>query len=168
MLNPNKKGGKMTLIKWKNSDLADRFTLPTVFSDFFDTDFNDTGIRRFVPAVNIMENNDEFKIELAAPGLKKNDFKIEVDNGVLTISSEKRTEHEEKSGGNGNGNKNNENASRYTKREFSYTSFRRTFSLPETVNSDNIDANYTDGVLTLTLPKKEEAKPKPARQIEIK
>jgi HSP20 family protein len=155
----------MTLIKWRNSDLAERFALPTVFSDFFDTDLDTGEMRRFVPAVNVIENNDEFKIELAAPGLKRSDFKIEVDNGVLTISSEKKTEREEKSGGE---KESNRNGSRYTKREFSYTSFRRSFSLPETVNSDNIQANYTDGVLMLTLPKREEAKPKPARQIEIK
>jgi len=156
----------MTLIKWRNSDLAERFGLPTIFSDFFDSDFNTDDMRRFVPAVNVMENNDEFKIELAAPGLKREDFKIEVDNGVLTISSEKKTGREEKNGEGRNGKDNN--GTRYTKREFSYTSFKRSFSLPETVNSDDIEANYTDGVLMLTLPKREEAKPKPARQIEIK
>lgn len=157
----------MTLIKWRNSDLAERFSLPTVFSDFFDSDFNGNEMSRFVPAVNIMENNDEFKIELAAPGLKREDFKIEVDNGVLTISSEKRTEREEKNGERRNGNSNENNGNRYTKREFSYTSFKRSFSLPETVNSEDIKANYIDGVLMLTLPKREEAKPKPARQIAI-
>ena len=159
----------MTLIKWRNPDLAERFGLPTMFSDFFDSDFNSNEMRRYVPAVNIMENNDEFRIELAAPGLKRDEFKIEIDNGVLTISSEKKTEHEESDNENSKGNKQGDNnAPRYTKREFSYTSFRRSFSLPETVNSDNIGAKYTDGVLTLTLPKREEAKPKPARQIEIK
>ncbi len=109
-----------------------------------------------VPAVNIKETDDSFGIELAAPGKVKEDFNIEIDHNVLTISSEEKTEKEEK-----------DNQGRYTRREFSYTSFRRAFTLPESVNTDSINASYENGVLHVTLPKKVEALPKPKRLIEI-
>jgi HSP20 family protein len=109
-----------------------------------------------VPAVNIKETDTNFGIELAAPGKTKEDFNIEIDHNVLTISSEEKTEKEEK-----------DNDGKYTRREFSYSSFRRSFTLPETVNSDAINATYENGILTISLPKKEEALPKPKRLIEI-
>ncbi|WP_298139808.1 Hsp20/alpha crystallin family protein [Flavobacterium sp.] len=115
------------------------------------------GIQNFntnVPAVNIKETDTSFGIELAAPGKKKEDFNIEIDHNVLTISSESKLEKEESEG-------------KYTRREFSYSSFRRAFTLPETVNTENINATYEDGVLYVALPKKEEALPKPKRLIEI-
>ena len=93
-------------------------------------------------------------LELAAPGLKKSDFKIEVTNNVLNISSEKESNKEE----------NNEGFSR---KEFSYHSFSRSFNLPQSVNKDSITASYTDGVLSVSIPKREEAKEKPARLIDI-
>ena len=107
-----------------------------------------------LPAVNIKENKDEYILELAIPGLKKSDFDIDVDNKVLSISSEIETSNEEKE----------EN---YTRREFGYSSFKRTFTLPDTVDSDKVNATYTDGILSVNLPKREEAKEKPARRIEI-
>lgn len=109
-----------------------------------------------IPAVNIKETDTNFGIELAAPGKTKEDFNIEIDHNVLTISSEEKTEKEE-----------NDNQGKYTRREFSYSSFRRAFTLPESVNADSINATYENGVLQVTLPKREEALPKPKRMIEI-
>jgi HSP20 family protein len=108
-----------------------------------------------LPAVNIKETNNEFLLELAAPGMKKSDFNIEVDNKVLSISSEVSAKNETE----------NDN---YIRREFGYASFKRTFNLPETVDSLNVSANYNDGILTVNLPKREEAIPKPPKRIEIK
>jgi len=115
------------------------------------------GIQNFntnVPAVNIKETDTSFGIELAAPGKKKEDFNIEIDHNVLTISSEEKTEKEETEG-------------KYTRKEFSYSSFRRAFTLPETVNTESINATYENGVLYVALPKREEALPKPKLLIEI-
>jgi HSP20 family protein len=107
-----------------------------------------------VPAVNILERKDDFIIELAVPGMNKNDFKLEVDKGVLSISAEKKEEVKDEN-------------ERFTRKEFSYTSFKRSFSLPEHVNTENITAEYKDGVLMMVLPKKEEAKAKASREIKI-
>jgi HSP20 family protein len=151
----------MTLIKWKNEParVRDAFPfMPTMVNDFFGGIFNDDflnkEVMRYVPSVNISERADDFRIELAAPGYTKEDFKIEADNGVLTISSEKQAE------------KKNEN-DRYTRREFSYSSFSRSFSMPEHVDAEKISAEYNNGLLTLTLPKRDEAKKKPLREIKI-
>jgi HSP20 family protein len=107
-----------------------------------------------LPAVNIKENEKDFELELSVPGRKKEDFNIEIDTDVLTVSSEIKTEDEV--------TKDN-----YTRREFSSTSFKRSFNLPETVDSDKIDANYVDGILKFRMPKREEALPKPKRLIEL-
>lgn len=107
-----------------------------------------------LPAVNVREGETEFTLELAIPGRQKEDFNIEVDDHVLTISMEIKDEKEEKEEG-------------FTRREFKYGSFKRAFTLPETVNEDAIEANYQAGILRFTLPKKEEALPKPKRLIEI-
>ena len=109
-----------------------------------------------IPAVNVKENDTSFELELAVPGKTKDDFNIEIDRNVLTISSEFKNENEEIDG-----------EGRYTLKEFSYSSFRRSFTLPETVNAENINAFYENGVLNVMLPKKEEALPKPKRLIEI-
>jgi HSP20 family protein len=141
----------MNLIK-RNSNLI----LPSLLDEIFKPDWNG-GIQNFnttIPAVNIKESEVDFKLELFAPGLKKEDFKIEIDQRTLSISSEKQTETEE----------NNE---KYSRKEFSFSSFKRTFNLPETVNFDAIEANYESGILHLSLPKREEALPKPKRTIEI-
>ncbi|MFW5757334.1 MAG: Hsp20/alpha crystallin family protein [Bacteroidota bacterium] len=138
--------------------------LPTwsnLVNDFFSTGFNDWHNRHYsstnttLPAVNIKENGGSFVVEMAAPGMSKEDFKIHLDNDVLTISSQKEKDKENKEG------------ERYTRREFSYLSFTRSFNLPETVESEKITAKYHDGILLLEIPKKEEAKQKPAKQIAI-
>jgi HSP20 family protein len=149
----------MTLIKWKNNKPANAFdTMPSLFNDFFEGMFNNDLMNRemmhYVPSVNIAERKDDFRIELAAPGYSREDFKVEHDNGVLTISSEKKNEK-------------SENDDRYTRQEFSYASFKRTFSLPEYVDAEKISAEYKNGLLTLTIPKMEEAKQKPVKEIKI-
>lgn len=145
----------MTLVKFRNRDL-----FPSMFSEFFDRDFFDTSNMGFnnstMPAVNIKETKEDFVVEVAAPGMKKDDFKIELDNNLLVISSEKEEHNEEKGEG------------EFTRREFSYQSFKRTFTLPKTIEDGKIAAKYNDGVLLITLPKKEEAKEKPKKLIAIK
>ena len=108
-----------------------------------------------VPAANIIEADDHFDIELAAPGNKKSDFTIEMDEGVLTISSETKTKSTEKEGS-------------FTRKEFGYSTFKRSFNIPETVSVDKISANYKEGILTVSLPKKAEALPQPKKLISIK
>lgn len=110
-----------------------------------------------MPKVNIVEDNDNFRVEVAAPGMKKDDFHVELDNDMLTISSEVTHESED-----------NHNDQRYNRKEFSYHSFKRSFYLPNTVESDKIEAKYNDGILSLVIPKKEEAKRKPVKKISIK
>jgi len=129
---------------------------PSLMNDFMGPDwFGGTDKwNTSVPAVNIKDNTESFELELAVPGMKKDDFTVEIDNDVLTISSEMKSENEEK--------KDN-----YTRKEFSYSSFKRAFTLPETVDGAKIDAKYEDGILKLTLPKKQEALPKPKRLISI-
>ena len=128
-----------------------RFNQYPALTDFFEAlekNFFNTAEERYqgdVPAVNIKEENDKFVLEMAAPGMKKNDFHISLEENVLTISSEKKEEKEEK----------NDN---YTRREFFYNTFTRSFTLPENVDVENIKADYKNGILTLNLPKKEEAK----------
>jgi HSP20 family protein len=135
-----------------------RFSRPALANDFFRTKFmndwldEETGFS--TPAVNIAEGKEDFRIEVAAPGLDKNDFKIDLDHNVLTISSEKE-------------NKKEENEGSYSRREFSYSSFRRSFTLPESVEYDKITASHKNGILYITIPKRDEAKVKPARQIAI-
>ncbi|GAB2774483.1 Hsp20/alpha crystallin family protein [Salinimicrobium soli] len=135
--------------------------LPSVFDDMFKTDWlggttNVNSIGTSIPAVNIQETEDNFMVAVAAPGKTKEDFTIELDNDVLTISSEEKKESE-----------NTEKNGRYTRKEFSYSNFKRSFSLPETVESEKISASYNNGVLEIMLPKKEEAKVQPKRMIEI-
>ncbi|MDO1511436.1 Hsp20/alpha crystallin family protein [Maribacter confluentis] len=133
---------------WSNwiDDLFNR-DLPSVFTSNFNTGIS-------LPKVNIKETADAFMVEMAVPGLKKSDFHIDLDNQVLSIYTETKEDKEEKN-------------SNYTRREFGYASFKRSFTLPETVDDDKINANYTDGILSILLPKKEEAKQKPARNIKI-
>lgn len=141
----------MTLIK-RSNDL-----LPTFFDDFFGRDWflnNDLNQTNTLPAVNIIDNADNFEVEMVAPGLEKKHFKVELDNQLLTISYEKNDSSEK-------------NEKNYTKREFSYTSFQRSFTLPQIVESDKIKAKYNDGLLTVLIPKKEEAKQRPSRMISI-
>lgn len=137
--------------------------LPSIFDDFFNTDYNDWGFKNnsltntTLPAVNIVECEDKFLVEMAAPGMTKGDFQIMLDNEMLTISSEKEIKNEL-----------DEN-DRYSRREFSYQTFKRTFQLPKSVVDDSkIEAAYNNGILQIMIPKKEEAKALPPRKIKIK
>ncbi len=136
--------------------------LPSLIENFFGRDMNDlfnTSVSSFnnVPAVNVVEHEDGFQIEVAAPGLKKEDFKLNLNHNNLTISGSRETTREDE----------DKADKRYTRREFNYSSFQRTFTLPTSVNVDAIRASYTDGLLNIEVPKREEAKVKPPRQIEI-
>jgi HSP20 family protein len=134
---------------------------PSLFDRFFDNDLFDWSSRNFsntnttLPSVNIKESRENFEVEMAAPGLSKNDFKIELNHDLLTITSEKELEKETK------------DDQQFTQREFSYQSFSRSFSLPNSADGEKIEARYDNGILRIIIPKKEEAKPKPARQIRI-
>jgi HSP20 family protein len=129
--------------------MVDEFFGKDFLSNIFDTQ---TGIS--MPSVNIIEGKEDFKIEVAAPGLEKKDFKIDLNNSVLTISSEKEL-------------KNEQTEDKYMRREFSYSTFQRSFALPNTVDAEKINASYKEGILSVLIPKKEEAKEKPARTIKI-
>ena len=147
------------IVKFKNepaSRMMDRSPVMfnELFNDFFDGVLNNNANKFNTPAVNISEDNENFKLELAAPGLKKEDFKISIDENLLSISAEKKEEK-------------NETNSKFTRKEFSFSSFKRSFTLPEFVDSDKVSAEYHNGVMTLVIPKREEAKPKPTREIKI-
>jgi HSP20 family protein len=139
---------------------GDRF--PSVFDDFFkpwNEWFTNGGLLSKplnVPAVNVIENHNEYKVSVAAPGMKKSDFEIDMEGNMLTIGSEKEETKEEKD-------------EQYTRKEFSYSSFRRSFSIPEDVKQDKIEASYEDGVLKISLPKKDDTKTKSvSKHISIK
>jgi len=146
LVNSNSNQNFPTLSNWLD-DIFNRDLVPSVFTSNFNT-----GIT--LPKVNIKETANDFAVEMAVPGLKKSDFQIDIDNQVLSISTETKEDNERKE----------EN---YTRREFGYSSFKRTFTLPESVNADKINASYNEGILSILLPKKEEAKQKPARSIKI-
>ncbi len=138
-------------------NLRNRTMLPNLLDEFFGnepTNFFKASSEYTMPSVNITENKDEFAIDFAAPGLKKDDFQIDFHNDVLKISSEKKE------------NKENKNE-KEVRREFFYSSFERTFILPDSVDSDKIEASYKDGILKVVIPKKEETKEKPLRKIKI-
>lgn len=135
--------------------------VPNLFDDFFNRELFNWGNNNYsststtVPSVNIVENADTYQVQVAAPGMEKNDFEIKLDGQLLTISSSKQNSNEAQEGN-------------YTRREFSYQSFQRSFELPkDVVDQENIQAKYENGLLMLTIPKKEEAKQKPPRLIEI-
>ena len=142
----------MNIVK-KNVDL------PSIFDELFPADWfggiaNQVASTTNTPAVNIKETDNDFILEVAAPGKVKEDFVLSLDHDVLTISTEEKKENEEV--------KDN-----YTRREFSYASFKRSFKLPQTINKKEINATYTNGILNVVLPKREEDKVKPKRTIEI-
>ena len=144
----------MTLVKFNKASNALLPGINDVFESILnDTFFNDRMIAR-VPAVNISESSNSYHIELGAPGLKKQDFKINVDRNVLNISVEQQTE-------------NVTDGRIYNKREFSYNSFVRSFTLPDLADHNQIEATYEDGVLKIDIAKKEEAKTQ-SRLIELK
>ena len=146
----------MSLIKW-NPETTLSPTLSNWMADIF-TDKGDwlkpaiKGVS--IPAVNVTENKDAFKLKVAAPGFKKEDFKLEMQNGYLTISGESKEEKEDKD-------------EKFTRQEYRYSTFTRSFALPDNVKSDDISAEYADGVLKVVLPKKKTDE-KPAAQIAVK
>ena len=146
----------MTLVKFANGQK--NHGVNPFFNDVFDSILNDSflsdKLATRVPAVNIAETENEFHIEMAAPGLKKEDFKISLDKNVLSVSADKKTE-------------NVEVGKKFSKREYSYNSFTRSFTLPEVADAAKIEAEYTDGVLKLNVAKKEEAKVQ-SREIAVK
>jgi HSP20 family protein len=137
--------------------------IPSLMEDFILRDLIDSSNGNWksngatLPAVNVGETNDAFTIEVAAPGMKRDDFHVELDNNVLMISANRENKKDEK-----------KNDNLYTRREFSYESFQRSFSLPENrVEGDKISAKYKDGILYITVPKTEDAKVKPPKQITV-
>lgn len=139
----------MNLVKRNNA------LFPSVMDELFkDWVGGSQMVNKSVPPVNIRETENAFIVELMSAGLKKEDFNIEVENDLLTISAEIKTEATHDEG-------------KFTKKEFAHSSFRRSFTLPETVKEEDINAVYQDGILKLTLPKREEALPKAKRLIEI-
>ncbi|MFT4832400.1 MAG: HSP20 family protein [Psychroserpens sp.] len=154
----------MSLVKFKSRRPFGNL----ISSDFFDMDdFFDNRLmsknvlgerfwngRRGEPAMNIKETDDQFEIELSAPGFSKKDFEVTIDDGFLNISAEKSTSEEEKEDD-------------YTRREFSYNSFQRSLQLPQSIKEEAIKAHYKDGILSFNLVKKEEAKKRPPKIIQI-
>lgn len=134
---------------WPSTSTVDQFLTDSIFN--WRNEISE-GFR--TPKVNIKETNEEFMVEMGAPGMKRDDFQIELDNDILVISAEVE-------------NQNEENNKSYTRKEFSYESFRRTFHLPNSVEADKIKAMYEDGLLRLVIPKKEEAKRRPPKTIKI-
>ena len=146
----------MTLVKFANGQK--NHAVNPFFSDVYNSILNDSflgeKVSNRVPAVNIAETENEFQIELAAPGLKKEDFKISLDKNVLSVAADKKAE-------------NVEEGKKFSKREYSFNSFTRSFTLPEVADQTKIEAAYTDGILTLKVAKKEEAKFQ-SREIAVK
>jgi HSP20 family protein len=126
------------------------------FNDLFNSNEWLSDMRSAMPAVNIMDEKDAYCLDMAVPGMKKDDFRIDIDGNMLTIASEKETKKEEKD-------------RKFTRREYGFRSFSRSFTLPEEVNREKINAVYADGILKLTIPKKERSvKPEVSRHIDVK
>jgi len=156
MLIKLKNNKAMTLIRYNDF-------LPRFFDDNFTKELdqwfgsNQQPSKSFSPAVNVKEEKDAYQVEVAVPGMKKEDFKVEIDHDLLKVSAKQEDKKEEK-----------EENGKYMRREFRFKSFERSFRLPKNeINGDNIEARYEDGILFLNLPKREEAKEKPARLIDI-
>jgi len=140
----------MTLIKWQH-----RNPLTDMVNNIFDNDLGDFFGKRFSdPAANIIENTDAFLLDIAAPGMKKEDFKINLENNILNISAEIEDAKKEE-------------GKNYTRKEFYYGSFSRAFTLPKTIDTDSIRADYNSGILQITLPKKDEARVDLKKEIKI-
>lgn len=140
----------MTLVKFKRPG----YHYPNIFDDFFKDFQHKSGSATFLPSTNIWEDENKFNVELSAPGFTKEDIKVEVEENQMTISGEHKTENEQ-------------TEKTFTRKEFSYGSFKRSFTLPETVDTENINAKYENGILKLELPKKEVEVAKAAKQIQV-
>ena len=139
----------MRIVKYNNNNV-----FPSLMNEFFNDDFGLNFFNRnySVPSVNSIENNDSFEIDLAVPGMKKEDFSIELNDKVLVISSE---------------SSNNIENDKMRLNEFNFSSFQRSFSVPDSVDQDKIKANYKNGILKIKLPKRKESISKPNRVINI-
>lgn len=135
----------MAIVKW--SPVNSYPVLSDLFDDFFNADISDYLAERktSVPAVNIKETEKEYQMEMAAPGMKKENFKVKLENDVLTVVGEKEVKEEE-------------NTKKLRRKEFNYSSFQRSFFLPENINSEKIEATYTDGILLVSIPKKDDTR----------
>lgn len=148
----------MNLVRWNNTTPA-RSPLTTLFDDFFNTSIADivgTDFTTNQPSVNVVEEADRYVIEVAAPGINKSDFNVEVDKDQLIISAEHAKEETDGEKG------------KFTRREYNYSSFKRNFFIPKSINKDAVDASYDNGILSITLLKTEEAKEKAPTVIDIK
>jgi HSP20 family protein len=142
----------MKLVKWNNEPV-----FPEFFNRLFNDDFENTFVKRncgYIPSANILDKEASFEVEFAVPGMKREDFKITVENNVLSVSAEKEEAAQEKE-------------KNYTRKEFAYGAFTRSFALPKLVDVEKISAAYDNGILTVVLPKKEEAKTQTLREINI-
>jgi HSP20 family protein len=142
-----------------NAVVRNGYSYPTLLETFFGKDaVSDRFAPAFTdstPAINVLENEDGYRIEVAAPGMQKSDFKLDLNHNHLTISARKEQNEEQTN-------------EKYTRREFRYASFQRTFTLPTSIDPEKVQATYTDGILGIELPRREEARVKPSRQIEIR
>ncbi|TRX52032.1 Hsp20/alpha crystallin family protein [Fulvivirga sp. M361] len=147
----------MTLVRTHRNEFP---SYSSLFDDFFNTELGDWRRNNFsrsnttLPKVNILEDNDRFIVQMAAPGMNKKDFDLNLDQNILTISSDKNEEARD------------ENLT-YSKKEFDYQAFQRSFTLPDSADGEKINAKYENGILAISIPKKEEAKPKPPKTIKI-
>jgi len=140
----------MSLVKRNN------LVFPALMNELFKPDWFGglETVSHSLPSVNIKENETNFELQLSVPGRNKEDFQIEIDKDVLTVSAVVKNEEVERE-------------EKYNRREFSFNSFKRSFTLPNTINAEKIEAEYQNGILSFVLPKKAEALPKPKRQIEL-
>lgn len=150
----------MTLVKFRNGrslsefpSIERNFGFPSFIADTFDRLWSDENMS-WMPAVNVTERAEDFKIDLAVPGMDKKDFQVEVEKGILMVSGERKEESSDED-------------SKISRREFHYGAFKRNFTLPETADPEKVNASYKDGILTLLIAKKEESKQKPKKLITI-
>lgn len=144
-----KSNNRNRLFPWSNEGLKNFLST----DDFFKNDFLDED--SLMPAMNVKEHDSDFEIEFAAPGFSKKDFEVTINDNILNVCGEKKKEEEEKEEG-------------YTRKEFSYNSFKRSLTLPKSINIDqDVKATYKNGILKLNLQKKEEAKEQPKKVIEV-
>jgi len=140
----------MAIIRWQH-----RNPLADIVSNIFDSEYNDFfGKRACDPSANIIEKPEGFELEIAAPGLKKEDFKINLENFVLTVSTEMEDEKREE-------------GKNYTRKEFYFGSFSRSFTLPKLIDTEKIKADYNNGILKIDLPKRDEAELESKKEIKI-